>query len=386
MRERRRSIVPVAALAVAALAASLTACGDDEDRAPPATAAPTTPATSPAETPSPEPEASGAGLEPVVVGTVATGLDSPWGLAFLPDGSALVANRDDGHIVRVTEDGGVDEVGTVPGVVHRSESGLLGIAVPPDFEADPWVYAYFTTDSDNRIVRMRYDDGELGEPEILVSGIPAAPIHDGGRLAFGPDGMLYATAGDASESSRHPQDTESLGGKILRMTPEGEPAPDNPFGNLVWSYGHRNPQGIAWDDRDRLWAAEFGQNTWDELNLIERGGNYGWPEVEGKAGDPDFIDPLAQWSTDDASPSGIAIAQGAVYMAALRGQRLWQIPIEGDGVGEPRDFFVGEYGRLRTVAVAPDGALWLVTNNTDGRGDPADDDDKILRIELRPRS
>lgn len=393
MRGGRRSFT---AVAVISISMTLLACGDDDGAAAPVTTPPTAPGTTSSDAPSapsvtsqaPTDTPSGADLEPVVTGVVATDLNTPWGVAFLPSGDALVADRNDGHVVLVRTSGEVSRVGTVPGVAHRGEGGLLGLAVAPDFAANPQVYAYFTAVNDNRIVRMPFANDRLGQPEVLLDGIPSAGNHNGGRIAFGPDdGMLYATAGERGDPPLA-QDLDSLGGKILRMTPDGEPAPGNPFGDYIWSYGHRNPQGIAWDDRGRLWAAEFGQSTWDELNLIEAGANYGWPEVEGVDGDDDFVDPLAQWSTDEASPSGIAITGGAVYMASLRGTRLWQIPLEGDGVGEPRDFLVGDYGRLRTVIVAPDGSLWLTTSNTDGRGEQyrADDDDKILRVELRPRS
>ncbi len=259
----------------------------------------------------------------------------------------------------------------------------MGLAVGPDFASNPQLYAYFTAGDDNRIARMSYSATGLGAPAVLVDGIEKSGIHNGGRLAFGPDGMLYAATGDASDRPNS-QDKASLNGKILRMTPDGKPAPGNPFGTLVWSYGHRNVQGLAFDD-DQLWASELGQNTQDELNRIEAGRNYGWPEVEGDEGGPEFTRPERVWSTAEASPSGIAIAGGSVWMCALRGERLWQIPLTGDAdepTGKPVAWFDGEHGRLRTVMVAPDGSLWLITNNTDGRGDEKDGDDRILRITL----
>jgi glucose/arabinose dehydrogenase len=316
---------------------------------------------------------------------VADGFTSPWGLVFLSDGSALVSERDTARIKRVTADGDVTTVGRVPGVVPGGEGGLLGLAVPPNFAQSRWLYAYFTSAEDNRIVRMKYENGELGDPDPILTGIAKAAIHNGGRIAFGPDRLLYAGTGEAGQLTPA-QDRSSLSGKILRMTPSGKPAAGNPFkDSVVWSYGHRNVQGLAWDEDRRMWASEFGQNTWDELNLIRRGRNYGWPVVEGRADNDSYVNPLAQWHTDVASPSGIAVAKGAVYMAALRGSRLWQIPLHGDQVGKPRDFFVNRYGRLRTVVLAPDGSLWLTTSNTDGRGNPRENDDKILRVELRPR-
>ncbi|MEU3606325.1 PQQ-dependent sugar dehydrogenase [Streptomyces sp. NPDC035033] len=320
-----------------------------------------------------------------VAGTLAEGLRSPWGLAALPGGDLLVSSRDERTITRVDgRSGAKRSLGEVPGVVPGGEGGLMGLAV-----RDGWVYAYLTAASDNRIVRMRYDGGDgdrLGPPRPVLTGIPKGTVHNGGRIAFGPDGMLYAGTGETGETGLA-QDRESLGGKILRMTPEGKPAPGNPFeGSVVYSYGHRNVQGIAWDAEGRLWAAEFGQNTWDELNLVEPGRNYGWPEVEGGAGRSGFVDPVAQWPTSEASPSGIAYARGAIWMAGLRGERLWRIPLDGERrSGEPESFLSGEYGRLRTVLADADGdgRLWLVTSETDGRGTPGSGDDRILRLEVR---
>jgi glucose/arabinose dehydrogenase len=226
---------------------------------------------------------------------------------------------------------------------------------------------------------MRYADRQLSGQRRILDGIPGGPIHNGGRIAFGPDGYLYVGTGEAGQTELS-QDRDSLGGKILRVTVDGDPAPGNPFdGSPVWSLGHRNVQGLAWDAQGRMWAAEFGQNTWDELNRIRPGRNYGWPEVEGRSGDSEFVNPVRQWRTDVASPSGIAVAGGSVFMAALQGARLWQVPVAGE-VGRPKALLVNRYGRLRTVAVAPDGSLWVTTSNRDGRGSPASDDDKILRL------
>src|SRR5262245_2356350 len=358
--------------------------GDGETAGPspsPSTSGPATTA-SPSESESPRPSGTG---RPRVTGDIAANLEIPWGMTFLPDGSALVAERSRAQIVRVTPGGRVSTVGTVPGVDPIGEGGLLGLALAPNFERNHWLYAYFTAASDNRIVRMRYQDGQLGPLNPILTGIPKGSNHNGGRIAFGPDGMLYATAGEAGQPPLA-QDRGSLGGKILRMTPAGRPAPGNPCDNsVILSYGHRNPQGVAWDSEGRLWAAEFGQNTWDELNLIEPGGNYGWPLAEGRSTEPDLVSPQAVWSTDQASPSGITIADGAVWMAALRGARLWRIPLNGDRAGEPQAFFAGEYGRLRTIETAPDGSLWLATSNLDGRAQdpfPKSGDDRILRIVL----
>ena len=312
--------------------------------------------------------------------TVADGLDVPWGLAFLPDGSALLTTRDEAALFHVREGAAPVRLGTVPGVDPGGEGGLLGVAVSPEFENDGSIFLYLTARDDNRVVRMTFADGRARNLQAVLTGIPKAGNHNGGRIAFGPDGFLYIATGDAGDGSSA-QDRSSLAGKILRVTPEGRPAPGNPFdGSPVWSYGHRNVQGLAWDSSGRLFASEFGQSTWDELNLIRPGGNYGWPEVEGRAGQSRFVDPLRQWGTPESSPSGIAVtADGTVYMAALRGESLWRIPFRDGQAGEPERLLRGEYGRLRDVVVGPDGRLWVLTNNT-ARGTPRRGDDRLLVI------
>jgi glucose/arabinose dehydrogenase len=318
----------------------------------------------------------GAGFgEPEVV---ASGLEAPWGLAFLADGSALVSERDSARILQIAPGAEPRVVAAVPGVAAEGEGGLLGLAVSPEFASDQLVYAYLTTQRDNRIVRFRLGGGQ---PEVLLEGIPKAGIHNGGRIAFGPDGMLYAGTGDAAERG-NAQDPGNLGGKILRLRPDGGIPADNPDpGSPVWTLGHRNVQGLAWDGQGRMFATEFGQNRVDEINRIEKGGNYGWPEVEGTGGGERFRDPLVTWPTSQASPSGAAIAGDTLYAAALRGKRLWSVPLDGaGGTGEPAAVLAGTYGRLRHVAVAGDGALWVLTSNRDGRGDPAPDDDRVLRF------
>jgi glucose/arabinose dehydrogenase len=307
--------------------------------------------------------------------TIATGLEVPWGMAFLPDGSALVAERDSADILQVPAGGGDPRrVHHVDGVSADSEGGLLGLAVDPDYAQNKFVYAYYTGPRDNRIVRFTLTGGQ---PRVIFDGIDKAGIHNGGRIAFGPDGMLYAGTGDAGNGEES-QDRDDVNGKILRITRDGKPAPGNPdAGSPVWSMGHRNVQGLAWGPDGTMYGVEFGQNTWDEVNVIEPGKNYGWPEVEGKSDDSRYQSPLVQWSTDEASPSGATVAGNTLYVAGLRGQRLWTVPLGG---GEPKAEFVERYGRLRTVQVAPDGALWLSTSNHDGRIDPKAGDDRILRF------
>ncbi|TFD59966.1 PQQ-dependent sugar dehydrogenase [Cryobacterium suzukii] len=326
--------------------------------------------------------------EPVVI---ASGLQAPWSILPLPGGATLISERDTTRVRELLPDGGLREAGTIKAAEPNGEGGLLGLAFLAD-EAAPggagWVYAYFSTATDNRIERMPLagtpGSHTLGTPTLVLDSIPRAGNHNGGRIAFGPDGLLYATAGDAGDTA-NAQNPSSLGGKILRLTPTGGVPADNPFGTLVYSFGHRNPQGLAWDSRGQLWASEFGQNAWDELNRIVPGGNYGWPQVEGEAGDAAYIDPQQQWSTDQASPSGIAIVNDTIFMTGLRGQRLWSIPITGpSSTAAPAEWFVHDYGRLRDVVSGPAGTLWFVSNNTDGRGSPAAGDDRLFQVVVGP--
>ena len=398
MRPARRAPVPAVAAAVAALV--LAGCGSSSDGGTPSASAPvpspTTASPSPTGTgtasarPSATSTASGAAVTPTIESALVTGLRAPWGMAFLPDGSALVSLRDDGTILRVrpTRSGGaqVEQVGEVPETAAEGEGGLLGLAVQPG--ARPmWVLAYVTTSEDNRVVRMSWDGTRLGAPQPVLTGIPRGSIHDGGGLAIGRDGFVYVSTGETGNPELA-QDLGSLGGKILRIRPDGRAAPGNPLPDhpLLWTWGHRNVQGLAFDAEGRLWASEYGARDVDELNLIRRGGNYGWPRFEGAGGDPDYVDPVIAWSpTALASPSGIAAARGSIWIASLRGQVLWQVPIDAAGrAGEPIARFREELGRLRNVALAPDGTLWLLTNNTDGRGDPGPQDDRLLRLSLTP--
>lgn len=335
----------------------------------------------PAGPSAPEPEQSGpaaSGAAPAPE-ALATGLDAPWSVAFLGS-TPLISQRGTGEILELLDDGGTRAVGTVEGVSAVGEAGLLGLAV----DDQDRLYAYSTAADGNRV--QRFDvAGEpgslrLGDAETLIDGLPAAANHDGGRIAFGPDGMLYATVGDAGTGDAA-QDRGSLAGKILRLTPDGEVPADNPFpGSPVYSYGHRNPQGIAWAADGTMFASEFGQDTWDELNVITPGANYGWPVVEGIAGDDRFVDPVQQWSPAEASPSGIAVVGDTILVANLRGEVLRSVPVADPSTST--EHHAGEYGRLRDVVPSPDGGLWVLTNNTDGRGSPGPDDDRLLAVEL----
>lgn len=361
---------PAAAIAIA-IAMVLTGCSPTGDGSGAPTAPPVSPSTPPVSSPPP------AAALPESPETVADGLAAPWSVVFVGD-SALVSERDSGLVREITAGGSVREVARIDGVRHGGEGGLLGLAVHGEE-----LFAYSTADGGNRVERYPLvgEPGSLalGAPATVIDGLPAANVHNAGRIAFGPDGMLYVPVGDAGDPPSA-QDPDALGGKILRLTPDGSVPADNPTPRSpVYSLGHRNVQGLAWDADGRLFASEFGQNTWDELNIIEPGGNYGWPVVEGEAMQEGFIDPVAQWPTHEASPSGIAIASGSVLLANLRGEVLRAVSLRSPSA--QRESYAGEFGRLRDAVVAPDGALWIVTNNTDGRGDPRSGDDRILRVD-----
>ncbi|SDQ12450.1 Glucose/arabinose dehydrogenase, beta-propeller fold [Curtobacterium sp. UNCCL20] len=370
-RRRIRRIWPVAGLAaVAALA--LAGCTDDSARTlegtASASAAPTNPT---AGGPQPGGETS----------DIVTGLDAPWSVVRTGDGDdALISERDSAKVLELTAAGKTRTVGTVEGVSHGGEGGLLGLAL---HEGDLFVYS--TAEGGNRIQRYELTGTTgsygLGAATTVVDGLPSNSFHNGGRIAFGPDGMLYASVGDAGDGE-DAQDRDSLAGKILRFTPDGQVPGGNPFrGSPVWSLGHRNVQGMAWTADGTMFASEFGQDTWDELNVIEKGQDYGWPEVEGKGGeDQGFVDPVQQWSTDDASPSGITVIDDTVFIANLRGEVVRAVPASAPTTST--EFFAGDFGRIRTVLAGPEGALWFVTNNTDGRGDPTAGDDRIVSVPL----
>ena len=317
---------------------------------------------------------------------VATDSDIPWGLAALPDGTVLYNRRDSFNIVRLNPTANTQtSIGTVPNVEGTAgEGGLLGLAVTPNFPAtDPWLYIYHTSPSDNRIVRIKYTNGTLDTAtlQVLLTGIGRNKYHNGGRLRFGPDGKLYATAGDA-QNGDNAQVTSSLNGKILRLNSDGSVPSDNPFGNYVWSYGHRNPQGLAFDSQGRLWEQEFGNDQMDETNLIQKGGNYGWPNCEGTisqggngCGTSGYIAPAATYVNYDASCSGLAIVRDVVYVACQRGTRVYRHVISGTSLTSTQQLFSGTYGRLRTVEPSIDGGLWLTTTNGNGN-------EKILKVNL----
>ena len=371
-----------ASMLAAGLGASilLTSCATAQPAPPITSSTPTassTAATSAA--PSPANEPTGAVAPAGTPHDVASSLEAPWSVVFR-NGTPLVSERDSARILELADDGTTRAIGTVPDVAGAGEGGLLGLAV----DEQGRLYAYSTAADGNRIQRFDVTGAPgslaLGEAVTIIDKIPSASYHDGGRIAFGPDGMLYATAGDAGQSG-NAQDLESLGGKILRMTADGAIPNDNPFpGSLVYSYGHRNPQGLAWAQDGTMFATEFGQETWDELNIITPGANYGWPNVEGIADSDGFTDPVQQWTPGEASPSGMTHVDGTLFIANLRGQVLRAV-----SVADPTtsiEYYNGEFGRIRDVTVTPEGDLWFLTNNTDGRGTPGPQDDRILGVDL----
>ncbi|MET4780067.1 PQQ-dependent sugar dehydrogenase [Glaciihabitans sp. UYNi722] len=320
---------------------------------------------------------------------VTTDTDIPWGLVTLPDGSILYNQRDAHNIVHLDpQTGAKSTVGTVPNVENTDgEGGLTGLAIASTFATDHWLYIMHTSPTDNRIVRIKMTNGVLdtASEQVLLSGILRNKFHDGGRLRFGPDGKLYASTGDA-QNGDNAQNIAKLNGKILRLNPDGSIPADNPFGNAVWSYGHRNPQGLAFDSQGRLWEQEFGNSVMDETNLVVKGGNYGWPACEGTTGacgTTGFIAPAHTYPTADGSCSGIAIVKDVLYVACERGTRLYREVISGSALTNVQTYFVGTYGRLRTVEPAPDGGLWLTTSNQGDKDSiPNNSAERILHVTL----
>ena len=356
---------PVVSLLVAALV--LSGCGPITGGEPPAS-------------PMPHDGTNDSGYRPLGdANVVVSDLEAPWSVTFLED-TPLISERDSGRILEILPDGGTRTVGEQPDVLAGGEGGLLGLTVGPTGD----LYSYATTDNGNRVTRWTVT-GErgsliLGGSEVILDELPSAGVHNGGRIRFGPDDMLYVAVGDAGERGEA-QDLNSMAGKILRLMPDGTVPDDNPHeGSPVFSLGHRNVQGIDWAEDGTMFATEFGANTWDELNVIEPGANYGWPEVEGAAERDEIVDPVQQWETSEASPSGMSRVGDTLYIANLRGRVLRAVPVNSPDTST--DYFQDAYGRLRDAVPGPNGTLWLLTNNTDGRGQPQDGDDRLLEVDL----
>lgn len=314
---------------------------------------------------------------------IAQNLEVPWAIAHFANGSMLVTERA-GRVRLIDQAGRLDADPILQiNVRQLAESGLHGVAIHPSFSSKPYVYFYYTysaegDNTENRVVRYKFDDKKFSDEKIIVDAIPGARFHDGGRLTFGPDKFLYITTGDALNPSLA-QDTNSKAGKILRVADDGQIPGDNPFQNEVYSYGHRNPQGITWDSEGRLWETEHGNNATDEVNLIEKGKNYGWPDVRGNETKDGMQNPVIQSGQITWAPAGLAYLNGSLFFGGLRGQTLFEAKIEGDKLAL-KEHFKGELGRIRAVVTGPDNFLYISTSNRDGRGIPLDGDDKILRI------
>jgi glucose/arabinose dehydrogenase len=327
------------------------------------------------------------------VEVIAKNLAVPWGLDFLPDGTALVTERDSDRLLKVSLGDGADpsagpgpgpsgaspvtEVQKIGGVTNGGEGGLLGLAVSPNYQTDKTIFIYYSTAQDNRIAKLTLG----GTPQPILTGIPYGATGNGGRLGFGPDGYLYAGTGDAGNPSLA-ADPKSLGGKILRLTADGKPAPGNPGGGLVYASGFHDVEGLTWDRARRMYATDRGQARSDELNVVQPGKDYGWPAVEGRAGDPKYVDPLITLHPDQAGCAGVGAAGPVLVTGCLTGLRLYAVQLTSSGtvLGAPQPMLTRKFGRLRTVVASSDGSLWVTTSNKDGLGTPGPDDDQILRI------
>lgn len=319
---------------------------------------------------------------------ITQGLEVPWAIVFLPDNSILVTERS--GKVRLISNGKLqtEPVATLNQVKEIGEGGLLGIAIHPKFTTNSYVYLYYTYGGSggttlNKVVRMTYQEGQLKDEVTLVDKIPGASNHNGGRIKFGPDGYLYITTGDAQNPSQA-QDPATLAGKILRVTDEGKAVPGNPFNSLVYSYGHRNPQGLAWDSSGQLWASEHGPSGGqfgtgnDEINKIIMGKNYGWPIIQGNQTKPGMETPIKNSTPQTTwAPAGVAFYKGRIFFGGLRGQALFELNLQSLQL---KEHFKNEFGRIRDVVLGPDNMLYITTSNRDGRGNPNPGDDKIIRI------
>lgn len=318
------------------------------------------------------------------VETIVQNLEVPWAIAFLPDGNMLVTERKGSIKLINVQEKTKKEIGSIK-VRQEGESGLHGITIHPNFPQKKYVYLYYAYSKSllnntlNRVSRFSFNKNQLKDEKIIIDKIPGGTRHDGGRLKFGPDGNLYVTTGDAENPSLA-QDKNSLAGKILRVSDDGQPAGGNPFGTIVFSYGHRNPQGITWDEQNNLWETEHGSTATDELNKIEIGKNYGWPTIRGNQSRIGMVLPILQSGQDTWAPAGAAYFDGSVFFAGLRGESLFEAQIDKAPI-VLKEHFKKKFGRIRDVVLSPDNFLYITTSNRDGRGGPSSSDDRILRID-----
>ena len=331
----------------------------------------------------PSNQQSASNSSPVII---ASNLSVPWEIAFLPTGEILATERS-GRLLKITKESKAIKV--IESVRSRGEGGLLGLALHPNFAKNNYLYLYYTTiinsEVQNTLERFKLQDDTLVERKVILSNIKGSNNHDGGRIAFGPDGYLYIATGDA-EVPDLAQDKSSLNGKILKVDEDGKIPADNPFGNEVYSLGLRNPQGLAWDKEGNLWVSDHGpsglQTGNDEINLVTKGGNFGWPIIRGSQSAPGLIQPVLESGKQDTwAPSGMAYYDGSLYFAGLRGSALYKAKIVEGNKLELKEYFKKEYGRIRAVVLGPDNFLYITTSNTDGRGTPQPGDDKIIRID-----
>ena len=313
---------------------------------------------------------------------IATNLDIPWEIVFLPSGDMLVTERS-GKLKKIGSETKV--ISETSGVKHVGEGGLLGMALHPNFSINNYIYLYFTTESRggliNRVERYKLSSDTLTDKKVIINNIPGANFHDGGRIKFGPDNYLYITTGDAGDKNKA-QDKNSLNGKILRIDGDGNIPNDNPFGNEVYSYGHRNPQGLAWDKNGDLWITEHGPSGlgtgFDEVNKIGMGGNYGWPDIQGDETKEGMTIPIIQSGKSDTwAPAGGVFVGDSLFFAGLRGESLYEYNTKTKKLSS---HFRGEWGRLRAVVLGPDNFLYVSTSNMDGRRTINEGDDKVIKI------
>lgn len=312
--------------------------------------------------------------------TVAQGLDTPWSIARLDD--VFYLSERPGKIIKIDGNKKTEQqVDLDKEVSTAAEAGLLGFVLAPDFKDSKEAYAYYTYEDNgqfNRIVKLKLENDTWKEDEVLIDKIPSGQYHHGGRLKIGPDDKLYATTGDASDE-QNAQDKDTLGGKTLRINLDGSKPKDNPISNsYVYSYGHRNPQGIVWTPDGQMYASEHGNQANDEINEINEGQNYGWPVIEGNEENDNMETPIFTSGSDDTwAPSGIAFKDGIIYSAALRGEGIMKFDVEKDEMKKVET----KYGRIRDVYIVNDD-LYFVSNNTDGRGNPSQNDDKMYKVSL----
>lgn len=321
-----------------------------------------------------------------IISVVADNLETPWSILKLPSGDLLLSERE-GQIRLIKTSGESEIIYVIEEAKESGEGGLLGITSHPQFIDNNLIYLYYTYKGDrgvklNKVVRASYENSNFTNFTTIIDNIPGALYHNGGRIKFGPDNNLYITTGDAQIPEKA-QDINSLAGKILRLSEDGGVVENNPFNNEVYSYGHRNPQGISWDSDGNLWATEHGLSATDELNLIEKGSNYGWPVITGNEKKDNMLSPSIHSGVDETwAPSGAAYYDNSIFFVGLRGNTLYQANISDRDNVILTKHFSGEFGRLRDVIIDDQGIMYFISNNTDGRGEAAKNDDKLYRVDL----